>query len=61
MKTDARHVNAIDKCGLDANRELAGIIAKAMRAKTKKTTDKSGAHFVLGWRFYPNNEHPVGK
>jgi hypothetical protein len=26
--------------------------------KAKKATDKYGAHFVLGWRLYPNKEHP---
>lgn len=56
VQTDGRHVNAIDKCGYDANRELAAMIAKAIRAK--KNGDKNGAHFVLGWRLYPNNEHP---
>jgi hypothetical protein len=56
VKTDAKHVNATDKCGHQANRELADIIAKAVRAKKK--SDKNGAHFVLGWRLYPNKDHP---
>ncbi len=57
VKTDASHVQATDKCGYAANRELARLIAKAMRAK--KLTDKDGARFVLGWRLYPNKEHPA--
>ena len=47
VKTDAKHVNATDKCGYHANRELAEMIRQAVRAK--KTADKSGAHFVLGY------------
>ena len=56
VKTDARHVNASDKRGYKANRELAEMIAKAVRAK--KNSDKDGGHFVLGWRLYPNKDHP---
>jgi hypothetical protein len=56
IKTDARHVNATDKCGHKANRELAQLIGEAVRSK--KVTDKHGAHFVLGWRLYPNKDHP---
>lgn len=56
VKTDAKHVNATDKCGYKANRELAAMIRKAVQAK--KNSDKNGAHFVLGWRLYPNKEHP---
>jgi hypothetical protein len=56
VKTDAKHVQATDKCGYQANRDLAAMIAKAMRAK--KNSDKNGAHFVIGWRLYPNKEHP---
>jgi hypothetical protein len=56
VKTDAKHVQATDKCGYKANRELADLIGKAVRAK--KNSDKLGAHFVLGWRLYPNKEHP---
>jgi hypothetical protein len=59
VKTDARDVNATDKCGNKANRELADMIGKAMKAK--KSGDKNGAHFVLGWRLYPNKEHPRWK
>jgi hypothetical protein len=59
VKTDAKHAGATDKCGYQANRDLAKIIAKAVRAK--KNTDKSGAHFVLGWRLYPNKDHPRWK
>ena len=56
VKTDAKHVNASDKRGYKVNRELAEMIAKAVRAKKK--SDKQGAHFVLGWRLYPNKDHP---
>ncbi len=56
VKTDAKHVQATDKCGYKANRDLADMIAKAVKAK--KIGDKNGAHFVLGWRLYPNKEHP---
>ena len=56
VKTDAKHVQATDKCGYKANRELAEMISKAVQAK--KNSDKSGAHFVLGWRLYPNKQHP---
>jgi hypothetical protein len=59
VKTDAKHVNATDKCGYQANRDLAEMISKAMQAK--KNSDKSGAHFVLGWRLYPNKAHPRWK
>jgi hypothetical protein len=59
VKTDAKHVNATDKCGYKANRDLANMISKAMHAK--KNGDKNGAHFVLGWRLYPNKEHPRWK
>lgn len=56
VKTDAKHVQATDKCGYKMNRELADLIKKAMQAK--KGSDKNGDHFVLGWRLYPNKEHP---
>ena len=46
VKTDAKHVNASDKTGYHVNRELAQLIAKAVRAKKK--SDKHGAHFLLG-------------
>jgi hypothetical protein len=59
VKTDARHVRATDKCGYKANRELASLISKAVRAK--KNSDKRGQHFVLGWRLYPNKDHPRWK
>jgi hypothetical protein len=57
VKTDAKHVNASDKRGYKVNRELADMIAKAVRAK--KTSDRNGAHFVLGWRLYPNKDQIV--
>jgi hypothetical protein len=56
VKTDAKDVQATDKCGYKMNRELAEMISKAVRAK--KNSDKNGAHFVLGWRLYPNKDHP---
>jgi hypothetical protein len=56
VKTDAAHVQATDQCGYQANRDLADLISKAMRAKKK--ADKHGARFVLGWRLYPNKDHP---
>jgi hypothetical protein len=59
VKTDSKHENATDKCGHDANRELARLIEKAMR--TVKKQDKGGQHFVLGWRLYPNRNHPRWK
>ncbi|HKT17970.1 MAG TPA: hypothetical protein VJR47_08015 [Stellaceae bacterium] len=59
VKTDAKHVNATDKCAYEANRELARLIDKAMR--TVKKRDKHGQHFVLGWRLYPNRDHPRWK
>jgi hypothetical protein len=59
VKTDAMHVNATDKCGYQANRELAKLISAAVRAKKK--ADKHGARFVLGWRLYPNENHPAWK
>jgi hypothetical protein len=55
VKTDAKHANATDKCGYEANRELAGLIQKAMRSV--KMSDTKGQHFVLGWRLYPNKQH----
>ena len=42
VKTDAKHVNATDKCGYKANRELAAMIRKAVQAK--KNADKQGEH-----------------
>jgi len=56
VKTDAKHVQATDKCGYKANRELAELIGKAVRGK--KLGDKNGPYFVLGWRLYPNKDHP---
>jgi hypothetical protein len=56
VKTDAKHGQATDKCGYRANRELAHMIEKAVRAK--KRSDGHGEHFVLGWRLYPNKDHP---
>jgi hypothetical protein len=56
VKTDAKHAQATDKCGFAANRDLAKMINQAVRAKKKR--DKHGEHFVLGWRLYPNKEHP---
>ena len=43
VKTDAKHANATDKCGYQANRELAKLIQKAMR--TVKKTRQGRAAF----------------
>jgi hypothetical protein len=59
VKTDAKNVRATDKCGYQTNRDLAELIGKAVKAK--KGSDKDGAHFVLGWRLYPNKDHPRWK
>jgi hypothetical protein len=59
VKTDARHAQATDKCGYQANRDLARLIREAVRSK--KQSDKRGARFVLGWRLYPNAQHPDWK
>ncbi len=56
VKTDAKHADATDKCGYKANRELAGLIRAAMKAKKKR--DKHGARFLIAWRLYPNKDHP---
>ena len=55
VKTATNPVNATDKCGHNANRELSKLIEKAMRSVKK--SDKGGQHFVLGWRLYPNKDH----
>jgi hypothetical protein len=39
-----------------ANRELASRISAALAAV--KPNDKDGHRFVLGWRLYPNRDHP---
>lgn len=59
VKTDAKHANATDKCGYEANRDLAKLIQRAMRSQ--KNGGKGGGHFVLGWRLYPNKSHPRWK
>lgn len=59
VQTDARHAQATDKSGYQANRDLARLIRQAVR--TKKRSDKNGAKFILGWRLYPNKEHRAWK
>ena len=59
VQTDAKHIDASDKSGYAANRELAALIEKAMR--TMKKHDKNGPQFLLGWRLYPNRNHPRWK
>jgi len=59
VKTDVMQAQARDKRGYQANRELAELIKAAVRAKKK--ADKHGAKFVLGWRLYPNQDHPAWK
>jgi hypothetical protein len=56
VKADVADVNATDKGGYKANRELSKLIRKAVKAT--KNRDKHGEHFVLGWRLYPNKQHP---
>jgi hypothetical protein len=56
VKTDAKQINKDDYAN---NRELARLISKAMRAAKK--SDKAGQQFVLGWRLYPNKNHPRWK
>ena len=56
VQTDVKHAEATDRCAYQANRELAELIKAAVRAK--KNSDEHGAHFVLGWRLYPNKDHP---
>jgi hypothetical protein len=41
------------------NRELARRINDAVSAV--KGGDENGPHFVLGWRLYPNKDHPRWK
>ena len=55
VKTNAIRADTTNKCGYDANRELAKLIEKAMHSVKK--SDKGGQHFVLGWRLYPNKSH----
>ena len=50
VKTDAKDVKATDKCGYQANRELAAMIQKAVRAKNG---DKHGAAFRAGLAALP--------
>jgi hypothetical protein len=59
VRTDAKHAQATNKCGYKENRELAKVIRKAVRAKKK--ADKHGERFILGWRLYPNENHPSWK
>jgi len=59
VQTDAKHAQASDKRGYQANRELAELIRKAVRSKKK--SDKNGPRFILGWRLYPNQDHPDWK
>jgi hypothetical protein len=59
VKTDAKHAQATDKCGYHVNRELGKLIKAAVSAKKK--ADKHGPKFILGWRLYPNEEHPAWK
>jgi hypothetical protein len=57
VKTDAKHAQATDKGGYRANRDLAKLIRAAVREQKK--ADRHGTKFVLGWRLYPNEEHPA--
>jgi hypothetical protein len=49
----------MDKAAYEQNRKLARLISEAMAALTP--SDKDGPFFVLGWRMYPNADHPRWK
>jgi hypothetical protein len=55
IKADASMNEAAHK----RNRDLAERIGKTMLEL--KGTDQDGAPFVIGWRLYPNKEHPYWK
>ena len=59
VKTDAKHANAVDKCGHEANRELAKLIEMAMHSVKKG--DKRGQHFVSVHSTIRTKTTPVGK
>jgi hypothetical protein len=59
VKTDAKHANATDKCGYEANRDLAKLIEKAMRSVKKG--DKSGQHSSLAGGSTPTRAIRVGR
>jgi hypothetical protein len=59
VKTDATHASATDKCGYQQNRDLAKLIRAAVRSKKK--ADEHGPKFIVGWRLYPNGQHPAWK
>jgi hypothetical protein len=52
VKTDALQM---DPDAYETNRKLAKQIARAVN--TLKS-DENGPQFLLGWRLYPNKEHP---
>jgi len=71
VKTDARQAatadfadpnspfygtTACDPRGYSKNRELAKRISAAVNEL--KVSDEHGPRFILGWRMYPNSDHP---
>ena len=53
VKTDSK---VVDRNAHAQNGELGKRISNAVHALKK--ADKNGPLFVLGWRLYPNKEHP---
>ena len=60
VKTDSVKVHpySYDPKAYEKNRELARRIDEAVR---DLKSDPSGPQFVLGWRLYPNRDHPRWK
>jgi hypothetical protein len=58
VKTDAKHVEATDKCGYQANRELAEMIKAAVRAR--KNSDRHGEHLCSAGGFIRTRIIPAG-
>ncbi len=56
VKTDAE---TMDAAAVRANRKLEKKISAAYASL--KPGDEHGPQWVLGWRLYPNKDHPVWK
>ncbi len=56
VKTDA---DSMDQAAYKANRKLAKKISDAYRSL--KPGDEAGSPWLLGWRLYPNKDHPAWK